>query len=383
MKTVLVTESWFWTTLPVVRNLKRHGLRVLLLGDPSSPRGAEKCPSCDGLFLCPPLEKTEAVVEYVSALIRREHVDVVLPLGDPLVELLADNRARLEPQAALAIPPSKAVAIARDKARTLEQAASLSKELHVPKSYFPRSLDELDSLNLEKMPIVIKPRKSWGGLGIRLVRKREDLRCAYTQVHQRHPWPIVQEYVDYRPGEKYQCLLLFDGGGRLRSWCLHRITHELSAIRTGRNRERIRGGSALMWSSIQNQQLLEMGAGLLSKLDWQGFGFVEFVRDTRTGVYSLMEINPRLSGTVGLPLSQGLDFAYDACRVALGLEIETRSGCRAGVQAKHLLRGLLDAVQNGQPSRLVQILDPRRIDSVPPLAEPLAYLAVLRSLLTA
>jgi predicted ATP-grasp superfamily ATP-dependent carboligase len=373
-----VTDGWLCGTLPVLRSLKRHGLRVLLLSSREQYQGAGWSRYCNGVFFCPDVhEDNGGLVRTIKSLVGREKVDVILPLSDPFVELLAEHRVALESEVALAVPPKDAVRIACNKSTTMIALAGTIPGLEVPRTYHVGSLDDLARVAIETWPVVIKPRKSWGAQGIRWVGEPGQFVDTYHAVHRRYPLPIVQEFVSYEPGEKYQCLYLFDRDRRLGSWYMHRITHEMSEVRRGGRGVRMLGGSALAWESHEDREVLELGRQVFERLGWQGFGFLELVRDSRDGTVKIMEINPRLSGTISLPLAQGVDFAYDACCVALGLDVPRRTTFRHGVGGKHLLRGVIHALQTQRLRGLSLLLNPRHQNSSAAFVDPLPYLRLI------
>ena len=138
------------------------------------------------------------------------------------------------------------------------------------------------------------------------------------------PRPLIQELIPYRPGEKYQLYYLFDATGVPRARFMQRILEEASGI-VGPDGTQRRGGISLLWESALDEDLLARGQRLLAAMGWRGTAFVEVVRDRRDGVVKLLEINPRLSGSIHLCLAVGPNLAAAACRVALGLPVAAGS----------------------------------------------------------
>jgi len=70
-----------------------------------------------------------------------------------------------------------------------------------------------------------------------------------------------------------------------------------------------RGPSA--FAKVYNDvRLEELGLRLLSRLKWNGVAMVEFKKVIEEGDYRLMEINPRLWGSLDLSIAAGIDFPY-------------------------------------------------------------------------
>ena len=106
-----------------------------------------------------------------------------------------------------------------------------------------------------------------------------------------------------------------------------------------------------------------------TRRSWRGTGFVEVVRDSRDGRHLLLEINPRLSGSIHLCLACGPNLAAGCCRVALGLPVQSAGGWPSGRRARRDLFHMVSA-RAWLPMRDPRSLPPYRI-----LGEPRAFAA--------
>ncbi len=213
-------------------------------------------------------------------------------------------RERLEPHVALAIPPAQAVADSLDKVRTLDVARRVPDAFAVPQTLAPGAPSDVDPADVATWPVLVKPRSADGARGIHLVTDAAQLRPVYDAVHRLYPRPLIQERMRYGPGDKYQLYYLFDGAGRLAAQFMQRILHEARGI-TGPEGTWQRGGISLQWESSHDADMLARGQRLLEAMEWRGTAFVEVVRDRRDGRLKLLEINPRLSGSIHLCLACG------------------------------------------------------------------------------
>jgi len=369
--TVLIMDGHSIKAVPVVRALKRHGLRVFVASAENTDALATYSRYCDEVVFHPPLEQEDAVVAFLLRYLNQHQVDVLFPLNDSTLLFFMKHRSSLEQFTAVAMPPNGALKVALDKGKTMQAAQQLNNGIEAPRTYEINNLDELPKLAVESFPVLVKPRTSWGAQGIRYVHNAEELMNAYPEVHALFPYPLIQEFIQYREGDKYQLLYLFDSAGILHSWYMHRLVLQASSIRSAADGSRIRGGVATLWSSCRDDDILIRGKELMEALGWQGFGFVECVRDQNDGKWKLMEINPRLSGTIALPLTHGVDFAYGAYLVALGKTPLTVLEYQVGVKAKHTLSSLVHFVRNPQRMKyLHEYLDPGYRDSIFTLLDP-------------
>lgn len=60
------------------------------------------------------------------------------------------------------------------------------------------------------------------------------------------------------------------------------------------------GGVTIFSKSECNQNIKTLGSQVLKELNWSGFVMIEFIFDKRDGLYKLIEINPRLWGSIML-----------------------------------------------------------------------------------
>jgi predicted ATP-grasp superfamily ATP-dependent carboligase len=151
-------------------------------------------------------------------------------------------------------------------------------------------------------------------------------------------------------------------GGRLLAAFCHRRLREYP----------VSGGPSTLAVSVRDPRLVELGTALLRALDWVGVAMVEFKQDGR-GEYRLMEVNPRLWGSLPLAIAAGVNVPYAWYRLAAGLPVEPALTWREGVRMRFLFQDLLaarDLVRSGRagPGFLLryslELLDPRVVDGV-------------------
>ena len=352
------------SVLAVTRSLARHGARVVL--------GVPEIASCPAAMvrhcqrvLRVPAPEGQGLVPFLLGWLEREPVEVVLPLGDRWLQPLALQAEALQQRAALAMPPPAAVGWALDKGRTVTGWPGAVHPLPPPMTITPADPDDAVRTWTFGYPVIVKPRTATGADGIRLVRDAAGLRAAWAAVDRSFPRPLVQEFIDYAPQDKFALLYLFDAEGRLCMRYMHRMIEERHTVLELDGRRR-RGGVSLIWQSAFDDDLLGRGQVLLEAMGWRGFAEVECVRARGDGRPRLMEVNARFPGTIGLALCQGVDFAWGACLVALGQPPPRHLDMRAARRGRQDWLTLLGARQ-WRP--VLRALDPRIASANPPLAE--------------
>jgi predicted ATP-grasp superfamily ATP-dependent carboligase len=155
------------------------------------------------------------------------------------------------------------------------------------------------------IPAVIKPRVSSGSLGIVYVKKKEDFLPSYQKVHERFPFPIVQEWIP-DGGGIYGFSALFDEASNVKAAFVHKKLRMYP----------VQGGPSTLGEGVEHPQIMELGLSLLKSLNWVGVGMAEFKVDPRDGIPKLMEVNPRFWGSLQLAIVSGVDFPYLMLKMA-------------------------------------------------------------------
>jgi carbamoylphosphate synthase large subunit len=364
---VLLLDTGAPSSPAVMRALKRAGARVTVGARRGTQCTAAASRFCDGVAFHPPLDRGAEVLAFFRDLVRTRAIDVVLPILDDDLMALAPYRRELEEVVPLALAPAACVANALDKSATVALACRSVEGLRVPITIAPAAAAEAVAPWAGRFPVIVKPRVGSGGRGMRMARDAAELEAVFALVDRDHPRPLVQERVEYGPGEKFVLLYLFDHRGELRSWYGQRVLLESKSLRVGTGSARARGGVALLWESHKDQALLQRGRLLLESLGWRGLAAIECARDRRDGHCYLFEINGRLDGTTSLSLRQGPNFAHDACLVALSRTPPLQLDFVAGRRARKSLFAMLEAME---PRAALAILDPRFPPPVPIRLDP-------------
>jgi predicted ATP-grasp superfamily ATP-dependent carboligase len=224
-------------------------------------------------------------------------------------------------------PEPAAYAKAVDKHALMVRAAAMG--VPVPRSLLvpdPSTLTELPS-QLE-FPIVIKARRSrflvdgcWVSGDVRIIRDFEEL-AAVAEKPGLQAGALVQEFVPWH-GEAI--FVLAQEGRTLVSFSHRRIREKPPT-----------GGVSVLRESIEpDPELLAHSERLLAELGLTGVAMVEF-RRRPGGPGVLMEINPRLWGSLQLAIDAGVDFPSLWLSLERGEQVMPGSA-RVGVRSRWLL----------------------------------------------
>lgn len=255
---------------------------------------------------------------------RAEGYDLVVPSTEvSLLEMLEPEIPDDLYQRAV-LPPRKSIRTALDKLATWNLALSLG--MRVPAS----QLVCADSPPPEAFPVVLKPvssKKSVSGVlrafSVTIARNLDEWRRAMDSSY--CGIPVLQQ--QFIIGKGVGVEMLFNRGKP--AWTfMHERVHELPL--TG-------GGSSYRVSLQRREDLINSATGLLSALEWHGVAMAEF-RVTPSGEAYLMEINPRLWGSLALAIDSGVDFPLGLLCLSTGRPLPPQPEYRSGYFTRDIYR---------------------------------------------
>ena len=133
------------------------------------------------------------------------------------------------------------------------------------------------------IPLIVKPRNGSGSIGIKHInnfsQKIELENLSFEEY-------VIQEKLENGKDVK-GAFFLCEKGIVISNYCHERIrTFPLN------------GGVTVYSQITENKEIINTGSELLKKLNWSGFAMVEFLWDKVSNSYKVIEINPRLWGSI-------------------------------------------------------------------------------------
>ncbi len=316
-------------SLVTVRSIGKQGLRLAALETPDSfatPTFSSRW--CHTSIVSPAYTEIQEHLLYLKQVLATNGVRVVIPTSDGDVALLRQYREHLDPTARVAIAREPALAIAVSKEQTLQAARSLG--LRIPRWILLENAGDVTAaLNEIGLPAVVKPETSWlenGQQGVRvscqLVTTPDEARRAVEELTAPGGKVFFQQFL---PGKREAVSFLYANG----------TIHARFAQWAKRTNPPLGGISVLRQSIALPVDIGEQAEWLIREIDLEGYSEVEFRRDS-TGHPYLMEINPRLSASVGIAVRAGVDFPHLLYQWASGEPIKTVEGYRRGLWMRHL-----------------------------------------------
>lgn len=388
---ILITDGNDRAALAAARSLRASGHAVCC--------AASTRPSLAGVsrgvrpvrLATDPLADPPGYAAELGRLVRREEIDVLLPITDPAVEAVLERRDIFPPGIALPFPDLSTYRAASDKAHVLALARQAG--FAVPVTRLVSTPDDCGAAVADAaFPAVIKPHRSVvaeGGkrrkLAVALVADAASCRRILADLPAA-AFPILLQQRVSGVGEGFFALRW---GGRTVAMFAHR-----------RLREKPPDGGVSVYreSMALEDSLMRPGLRLLDALDWNGVAMIECKRDPSTGRPVVMEINGRFWGSLQLAIDAGVDFPALLLRCVAGETVPLCRDYRVGVRSRwfwgdvdHLymrLRG--DGARVG--SRLQAVRDFLRVspgrdrseiwrwsDPIPFMVESLQWFGALRT----
>lgn len=305
---VLITGAGGPAAIAAMKSLRADDTLELLAADMD--------PWAAGLYLVPPPARTlvppGADPGYARALLRicaEMGADVLVPTVDAELEPLAAARDALSAAGTkLLLAHADALGVILDKRALARHCAGV---VRVPRTEpFVADADPRSW----SYPVVVKPRRGSGSRGVVIV----DSPAALTRLERRDDL-MIQEYL---PGQEYSVDVLADAGGRV-----------LAAV--PRVRERIDSGVSVAGRTVHDSELELFARRVAIATGLTYIANVQCKRD-RSGRPALLEVNPRVPGTLGLTIASGVDMPRLAINSLLGRPVPGRIRFREMAVVRYL-----------------------------------------------
>ena len=300
---VIVTNARNRIAYNVVRSLGQKGLAVYAADFvPVSMSFLSRY--AKGHFVYPsPFGEEEPFLHCLLAAVERLKADVLIPVFEETF-LIAKYKKKFSSHVAMAIPDYGQILIAHNK----DQWEKLARDLKIPVPE-THAVEELRQSKIKAQhlsyPLLIKPKQGGGSWAITEIANADELDIILAQDNWfGKSWDrfFVQEKI---AGHTHCVAVLFNRG-QLRAKVAYRQLRDYPP----------RGGQATLRVSERSDQAEENLQQLLERLAWHGPCQADFIIDKSTGVPYLIDINPRLWGSLTQAIASGVDFPYLIYRLA-------------------------------------------------------------------
>lgn len=253
---------------------------------------------------------------------RQNEVDVVLPLATEELLTFAENKERIKQTCGtrVCISETESIRISNEKAKLFETLSDAG--IPVPAYRIVNSAQEFleacRELGYPEITVCMKPSFAHGGRGFRTIEhthytdhmllesKPEKSSISIEEARrllenlQTFPEMLVMEYL---PGREYSVDLLCSAG--------------VPIVIVPRSRDEIRSGISFVGTVEYNKEAIDICQRLCKEIRFEGPIGVQ-LKQAKDGTLRVLEVNPRLHGSVVLSVAAGANLPYLALKNCLG-----------------------------------------------------------------
>ena len=318
---VLVTATGAPGAVGIIDSLRTNRERALKIVGTDMRATASGRPFLDGFYQVPP-GRDPGFIDAVIDACEREKIDVILPLSTEELLAFATERSRILDScgAKVCVSSREAIETSNEKARlfqTLEAAG-----VPVPTHTTVRGANDLrgaaDALGFPRTPVCMKPSFAHGGRGFRVIEGDKDTRDVLLErkpenssisIHEAErllagidepPEMLVMEYL---PGREYSVDMLCSNGEML--------------VAVPRTRDEIRSGISFRGTIVDNPAAVAVCESTCAAIGFDGAIGLQ-MREDGDGTLKVLEVNPRLHGSVVLTVAAGVNLPYLSLKNCLG-----------------------------------------------------------------
>lgn len=213
-------------------------------------------------------------IEALNQVVDQYKIDFIIPAHDSAVLKLADNQKDIH--ASVITSPATTCRICRSKRDTY---ATFEKLIPTPKVY-----DQFEELSF---PVFLKPDSGQGSKGVYKANSPAEI-AFYCK---KDPSLLVLEYL---PGKEYTIDCFTNKDGEL-------------LFSEGRERVRISNGISVNSKAVANPKFKSIAEVINNTLSFRGVWFFQ-LKERGNGELVIMEVAPRIAGTMALFRMQGINF---------------------------------------------------------------------------
>lgn len=227
---------------------------------------------------------------------------VFLPIEESSINaflIQLQNRPKLNKKYKYLLPPLETFSLSRNKSEL--NVWCEKNQIPSPKNYTNSDLLKGNY----KLPLIFKPAIGSGSRGIIFARNKKDLEKISLPLESY----VIQECLT-NPVNVEACFILAQRGKIVSAYTHQRIrTHPKT------------GGVSVFSKMSYNKKIIKQCNAVVDKLSYSGLMMIEFIWDENAKTYKLIEVNPRVWGSILLSECSGLKFINNYIRLCLGKDV--------------------------------------------------------------
>lgn len=293
---ILLLDAANQNTLAITRHMGKGGHEIHLVGYQQESLAFYSKYVTRKYIFADPRRDEGSYIKSILQLLESEKFGMIMPVGFKSYQICSRHREEIRKYTRLIITSDENINLAVSKQQTYDCAARIG--IPIPGTYRVQRADDIKGLPL-KFPVVIKSPFESGKNVVAYasdfdeVMRKFNAMCSIENL--KFPdLPLIQEYIK---GDGYGFFAMYMNGKCVRYFMHHRIREYP-----------VTGGASVCAEGFYDEVLKQEGMKLLDHLQWEGVAMVEFKKDIHDGKYKLMEINPKLWGSLELAIVSGINF---------------------------------------------------------------------------
>jgi len=276
-------------------------------------------------YMIDPKGFKEKLVEFLE----KEEIDVTLSVGDISSEILSKNRDEISKYTKLTVPEYSKFLAVTDKLRLMEYC--MSNGIPCPLTFNLNEDTDLDVFNSLKYPVIIKPRRGLGALGVQKIEDFESIEKKLPSLTQKYGSFLIQEYIPQEGGIQYQAEAFLDQESKMKVCMVIEKPRFFP----------VNGGTSTANVTVNRPDIVSTCKKLLEGIKWTGAADIDLILDPRDNIVKVLEINPRVTAGIKIGFAAGIDYADLHLRFALGKPIPKIDSYKLGVYCRNIFMEIL------------------------------------------
>jgi predicted ATP-grasp superfamily ATP-dependent carboligase len=260
--------------------------------------------------------------EAIFEVLKTKEYDLVIPLNDFVAIILSQHKEELKPYVKVAANDWEIFQYASDKLKTMQ--VCMENDVPCPHTYISENLGDLDGMELT-YPICIKPRTGFSAVGFRKIDDPSEAESIIKGSIEKYGPCLVQEYIP-QTDLQYKAELFVDKNGDVKSACVFAKVRWYP----------IDGGSSTLNVTVHRPDIVESCKKLLRAINWRGYADIDLIQDPRDNVAKVMEINPRITGSVKICYACGVNFSEQILQDYLDVPVTEYMDYKEGQYLRYL-----------------------------------------------
>jgi predicted ATP-grasp superfamily ATP-dependent carboligase len=307
-KRILVLEGYARQSLALVKAFSLLGCEVsALCSSKLDVCYSSKYTKHKILGVCDRTKEAETTKE-IRRLLKTRKFDMVVPTVDFSAAILSKHKTEFSQYAKIMSNDWNIYQLAGDKNKTMK----ICDEIGIPHPKTVQDVDSIEKVLNSKItfPIVVKPCIGYGAIGFKRINSEDELRSFIFSCQNELKNYVFQEYIP-QTDIQFECAMFVDNNNEVKTGLVFSKNRWFP----------IHGGSSTLNITVDRPDIVENCTKLLQAINWRGPADIDLIQDPRDGEAKIMEINPRVSGSVKITFNAGVDQARQMLELCFGKEV--------------------------------------------------------------